>query len=87
MDDRKEDQNDEEIKPEMMAWGLISDEGYTPEDHLQTVELINVLRDDYDQFESKARSALREEVLGTLLKIVKYVFLHNLAVFGLPMGL
>ena len=67
----REEGNQEEKKEEAIAWGIISDEKFTDEDIVQTLELYQVLRDDYNQFESEARSNLRQEVLGTLNKLVK----------------
>ena len=71
MEDRKLDQADGEEKQEQVAWGLISDEPFTPQDTMETLELIQLLRDEYKLFESEARSSLRQEVLGTLHKLLR----------------
>lgn len=69
--EEKDENNNDEKKGDSIWWGIISDEYYSGEDSIQTLQLIKILRDDYDQFESEARSNLRQEVLGMLNKILR----------------
>ncbi|CAI2363154.1 unnamed protein product [Moneuplotes crassus] len=56
---------------EVKAWGMISEEQFTKQDVLETAEIVSLLKDKYNLYESQARSNLRQEVLGTLLTLVR----------------
>jgi poly(A) polymerase Pap1 len=50
---------------------IISNEQHTPLDKEETSDLIKVLADVFDQFESSEEGRMREEVIGKLNEIVK----------------
>lgn len=50
---------------------MISDVNFTMEDVNETADIITLLKEKYNLFEDKARSNLRQEVLGTLHQLVK----------------
>ena len=53
------------------SWNAVSLDTYTQEDTIETNQIIDCLRDEFDLFESKDRSDLRKEALGVLHRILR----------------
>ena len=61
------------------AWGLISDEKYSQEDITETADVIQLLADKYNQFESQQETNTREEVLGKIQRMIRE-WIYNVAI-------